>query len=161
MAPFEFTLCLVPQHFLLLAILSLLKEFFSDVKISPCHGNPLVVQWLGICASTAWGSVQSLAGKLRSYMPRGMTKKRKISECVCRMNRNIREKGKGYLAHTSFYPSYYLSLFSHRASLVAQTVKNLPAMWETWVWSLGWEDPLEKGMATHSNILAWRILWTV
>ena len=43
------------------------------------------------------------------------------------------------------------------ASLVAQAVKNLPAMWETWVWSLGWEDPLEEGMATHSNILAWRI----
>ena len=36
-------------------------------------------------------------------------------------------------------------------------VKNLPAMWETWVRSLGWEDPLEKGMATHSSILAWRI----
>ena len=36
-------------------------------------------------------------------------------------------------------------------------VKNLPAMWETWVQSLDWEDPLEKGMATHSNILAWRI----
>ena len=39
-------------------------------------------------------------------------------------------------------------------------VKNLPAMWETWVWSLGWEDPLEKGMATHSSTLAWRISWT-
>ena len=44
------------------------------------------------------------------------------------------------------------------ASLVAQMVKNLPAMWETWVGSLGWEDPLEEGMATHSSILAWRIL---
>ena len=43
------------------------------------------------------------------------------------------------------------------ASLVAQLVKNLPAMWETWVRSLGWEDPLEKGKATHSCILAWRI----
>ena len=43
------------------------------------------------------------------------------------------------------------------ASLVAQTVKNLPAMWETWVQSLGQEDPLEKGMATHSSILACRI----
>ena len=43
------------------------------------------------------------------------------------------------------------------ASLVAQMVKNLPAMQETWVWSLGWEDPLEKGMATHFSILAWRI----
>ena len=43
------------------------------------------------------------------------------------------------------------------ASLVAQIVKNPPAMWETWVRSLGWEDPLEEGMATHSSILAWRI----
>ena len=41
-----------------------------------------------------------------------------------------------------------------------QTMKNLPAMQETWVWSLGWEDPLEKEMATHSSILAWRIPWT-
>ena len=47
------------------------------------------------------------------------------------------------------------------ASLVAQLVKNLPAMRETWVPSLGWEDPLEKEMATHSSILAWRIPWTV
>ena len=46
------------------------------------------------------------------------------------------------------------------SSLVAQTVKNLPAMLETWFWSLGWEDPLEEGLATHSSILAWRILWT-
>ena len=46
------------------------------------------------------------------------------------------------------------------SSLVDQTVKNLPAMWETWVWSLGWEDLLEKGMATHSSITTWRIPWT-
>ena len=50
------------------------------------------------------------------------------------------------------YPLQY-----SQASLVAQRVKNLPAMWETWVGSLGWEDPLEKGTATRSNILAWRI----
>ena len=43
------------------------------------------------------------------------------------------------------------------ASLMVQIVKNLPARRETWVWSLGWEDPLEEGMATHSSILAWRI----
>ena len=43
---------------------------------------------------------------------------------------------------------------------MVQTVKNLPAMWETWVQSLGCEDPLEEGMATHSSILAWRIPWT-
>ena len=45
--------------------------------------------------------------------------------------------------------------------LMAQLVKNPPAMWETWVQSLGWEDPLEKGNATHSSILAWRIPWAV
>ena len=43
-------------------------------------------------------------------------------------------------------------------SLVAETVKHSPAVWKTWVQSLGWEDPLVEGMATHSSILAWRIL---
>ena len=47
------------------------------------------------------------------------------------------------------------------ASLVAQLVKNPSAMWETWVQFLGWEDPLEKGMAIHSSIPAWRNPWTV
>ena len=47
-----------------------------------------------------------------------------------------------------------------RASVVAQRLKCLPAMWETWVRSLGWEDPLEKEMATYSSILAWRTPWT-
>ena len=47
-----------------------------------------------------------------------------------------------------------------KLSQVAQMVKNLSAMLETWVPSLGWEDPLKKGMATHSSILAWEIPWT-
>ena len=49
--------------------------------------------------------------------------------------------------------------YPHRywTSLVAQLVKNLPAMWETWAQSLGWEDPLKKGKVTHSSILTWRI----
>ena len=46
------------------------------------------------------------------------------------------------------------------ASLVVQRLKHLPAMWQTWVQSLGWEDPLEKEMETHSSILAWKIPWT-
>ena len=49
------------------------------------------------------------------------------------------------------------SLVTFRASLLTQTVKNLPEMWETWVQSLGWEDPLEEGIITHVSILAWRI----
>ena len=59
---------------------------------------------------------------------------------------------------TPYVSDFYVILAT--ASLVTQTVKNLPAMWETWVRFLGWEDPLEKGKATHSSILAWRIPWT-
>ena len=58
-------------------------------------------------------------------------------------------EGTGYPLHYSW------------ASLLAQLVKNPPAMQETWVHSPGWEDPLEKGKPTHSSILAWKIPWTV
>ena len=65
----------------------------------------------------------------------------------------------------SILPNYiYKDLKGHTddlvASLVAQTIKNPPAMQETQVQSLGWEDPLKGGMATHSTILAWRMPWT-
>ena len=53
-----------------------------------------------------------------------------------------------------------LSCVLGKASLVAQLIKNPPAMWETWVRSLAWEDTLEKEMAIHSSILAWRMPWT-
>ena len=64
-------------------------------------------------------------------------------------------RGRGLSAAT-----FLVALVGFRASLVVQMVKNLPAMGETWVRSLGRGDPLEKGMATHSSILAWRIPWT-
>ena len=54
----------------------------------------------------------------------------------------------------------YTHTYIYGASPVAQMVKNLLAVWQTWVQSLGWEDPLEKGMATHTSVLAWRIPWT-
>ena len=57
--------------------------------------------------------------------------------------------------------TFLKALSPNTASFVAQLVKNLPARQGTWVHSLGWEDPLEKGKATHSSILAWRIPWTV
>ena len=67
-------------------------------------------------------------------------------------------------AHTHTHTRYNIQdldeLFSQYASLVAQRLKHLPAMRETWAQSLGPEDPLEKEMATHSSILAWRIPWT-
>ena len=65
------------------------------------------------------------------------------------------ESGRSAGEGTGFPPQYSW------ASLVAQLVKNLAAMQETWVQSLGWEDTQEKEKATHSNILAWRIPWTV
>ena len=60
------------------------------------------------------------------------------------------------------FPNLYIYMFGNLyvyiwASLMAQKIKNLPAVWETQARSLGWEDPLEKEMATHSGILAWRI----
>ena len=55
----------------------------------------------------------------------------------------------------------YINYVLIGAFLVAQLINNLPAMPETWVRSLGWEDPLEKETVTHSNILTWRIPWTV
>ena len=71
-----------------------------------------------------------------------------------------------YNKHFALVTSFCLSNTNLHAdgnmtSLVVQLVKNQPSMWETWVLFLGWEDPLEKGKATHSSILAWRIPWTV
>ena len=63
------------------------------------------------------------------------------------------------MAHS--YSWQKMSVLHHVSFPVAQLVKNLPAMRETWVQSLDWEDPLEKGKATHCSILAWRIPWTV
>ena len=71
-----------------------------------------------------------------------------------------------HLSHSVTYLASHILIgfcyfFLIWASLVAQLVKNLPAVWETWVQSLGWEDPLEEAKATHSSILAWRIPWTI
>ena len=63
--------------------------------------------------------------------------------------------------HFFLYTFFNMYIYTSWAPLVAQLVKNLPAMRETWVWFLGWEDTLEKQKSTHSSILAWRIPWTV
>ena len=74
----------------------------------------------------------------------------------CRRDRRRPEFQGCHSCFTMFL--YFLFQYAvHGASLVAQMVKNLPAVWETWVQSLGREVPLEEGMATHSSILAWRI----
>ena len=89
----------------------------------------------------------------------GLNSHRKAHLCLCQ----CQSPGPEPLAlwvMAIFPSSSYMGPPFYRASLVAQMVKNLPAMWETQVRSLSWEDPLEKEMATHSSILAWRIPWT-
>ena len=73
----------------------------------------------------------------------------------------------GFISHTRKYTTSIKTsiikdthIYKPGASLIAQSVKNLPAMQETWVLFLGWEDPLEKEMTIHSSILAWKIPWT-
>ena len=85
----------------------------------------------------------------------------------CKQPNQNQTKPKTHTTNSSITPSPKIFTYSHnipsyitRASLVAQTVKNLPLMQEAQVPSLGWEDPLEKEMAPHSNILTWRIPWT-
>ena len=94
---------------------------------------------MGVC--TFWGFPDSSVGKK--------------SACDARDPSSIpglgRSTGEGIR-----YPLQYSC-----TSLVAQLVKNTSVMWETWVQSLGWEDPLEKGKAAHSSILAWRIPWII
>ena len=83
-----------------------------------------------------------------------------INTSYCPENHEKQRKTNSLIPQTSVLASKIKLTSYMRAFLVVQMVKNLPAMQETWVWSLGWEDPLEKGMTTHSNILAWRIPWT-
>ena len=68
--------------------------------------------------------------------------------------------GVSVLEYSSIYTIFILFIYLFLSSLVAQKVKHPPAMWETGVQSLGWEDPLEKEKATHSSILAWKSPWT-
>ena len=107
-----------------------IKMFFCDHLLFPfcCFGNPKIV-FLGFPGSSAGKESTCNAGDPSSIPVSGRSPGERI----------------GYSLEYSW------------ASLVAQMVKNPPAMWETWVRSLGWEDLLEKGKATHHSILAWRI----
>ena len=73
-------------------------------------------------------------------------------------SRDITLPTKVRIVKAMFFP---VVVYGCGASLMVQLIKNPPAMQEFWVQSLGWEDPLEKGKVTHSNILAWRIPWTI
>ena len=92
------------------------------------------------------------------YLPIRIEKKIFIYIYICRVRYNCGFKHLlGILEHILMNKE---ELQYNSTSLIVQMIKNLPAMWETQVWSLGWEDPLAEETATHSNILAWRIPWT-
>ena len=83
-----------------------------------------------------------------------------FSQCMESDHYRVIPLGLAYLAARLNKMGGLMLLCCHQGSLVSQMVKNLPAVQEIWVGSLGWEDPLEKGMGTHSSILSWRIPWT-
>ena len=127
-------------------------------------GSSLVSWWLGLQASTTMARVQFLVRELRPHKPCSVTK------CVCVWGGGFpgSSAGKGSTSNagdSGLIPGSGRSLEEDIcsplqyswASLVAQMLKKLPAMWETWVQFLGWEDPLEDGVETHDNIHAWRI----
>ena len=111
---------------------NLAKEIEEDLNPGKEMGNSI-----SECSLRLSGSPVSSAGK-ESTCNAG-------NPCLIHESGRTPGEGIGYL----FQYSWNI--------LVFQMVKNLPAMWETWVRSLGWEDPLEEGMATHSSTLAWRI----
>ena len=119
----------------------------------PDHGNPLdkviTIQQIfqSLCASIIFMSIHFLMGFLQSSVAK---------ESACNEGDPGLIPGSGRPSPGVGYPLQY-----SWASPVAQLVKNPPAVWETWVQSPGWEDPLEKGKATHSSILAWKSPWTV
>ena len=84
-----------------------------------------------------------------------------FKDTVKKMKRKATEWEKSCNIYASIYTSFHIYKQCIWASFVAQLVTNSPAMQETWACSLGWEDPLEKGQATYSSILAWRIPQTV
>ena len=122
---------------------------------SPGEGNGYSLQYSDLENSTdgrVHGVTKSRA-QLSNFHLRGFPGSSVGKESTCNAGDPSSIPGSGRSPGEGLdYPLQY--------SLVVQTVKNLPSMWETWVRSLGWEDPLEEGMETQSSILAWRIPWT-
>ena len=92
-----------------------------------------------------------MTGELRSHMLHSVAKKTKINSKKERSKITLAVIYKVQFLLSIVLPITYTYLW---ASLASQMIKNLPAMWETWIRTLGWEDPLEEGMATHSSIAA-------
>ena len=124
-------------HFTLWSFLNLGSGVETCCSVTFIELNPLLLVPFSFISSSIWASLVLLTPGHQSFF--------KINSLSLCLPSNLK-----------FLPTFS----SQWASLVAQTVRNPPAMWTTCVQSLGWEDTLEKGMATRSSILAWRISWT-
>ena len=130
---------------------------------APCSSN-----FPGLLPShlAPWASISDCLPSSEQHEWAGGGQGWRAADFTIRLSENAEWGHTGYRTYSSvhfspmkIYLLVVLFLDIYWASLVAQMVKNPPAMHETWVQSLGWEDPLEKEMATHSSILAWRIPW--
>ena len=120
-----------------------------ELFLIPLNPQPLVKSNTTYFMNVWWMSIYNSESKIE-------TGSLKVNFCL-----STKHTHRHRICHILFAPTLNLKFIQcYISPLVAQKVKNLPAMQETQVWSLGWEDPLEEGMATYSSILAWRILWT-
>ena len=120
-----------------------------ELFLIPLNPQPLVKSNTKYFMNVWWMSIYNSESKIE-------TGSLKVNFCL-----STKHTHRHRICHILFAPTLNLKFIQcYISPLVAQKVKNLPAMQETQVWSLGWEDPLEEGMATYSSILAWRILWT-
>ena len=141
------------NNLILCCSLLLLPSIFPSIRVFSSE-SVLHIRW-----PKYWSFSFSIgpSKNIQEWFPLGFPHSSVGKESACKAGDSSSIPGSGRSAGEGIgYPLQYFW-----ASLVAQLVKNSPAMLEAWVQSLGWEEPLEKGKATHSSIMAWRIPWTV
>ena len=145
----------------------MVTPFANWVGPSPSHVHnlPEPKEWLdggSFMADGKWQFPRNFEGGISGNYPLNKTLGRYLSiyheGWALRRSNRVLEKMKNTSSEYFNLSSLYMFSFA-TGSLVAQMVKHLPTMWETQVWSLGWEEPLEKEMATYSSTLAWIIPW--
>ena len=146
-------LAMPSNHLILCRPLLLLPPIFPSIRVFS-NESALQIRWPNYWS---FNSASVLPMNSQGWFPLGLT------GLISLLSKTLSRVLSSTTVQKNQFFSTQLSLWSnchfHRASLVAQTVKCLPAMWETWVWSLVREDPSEKEMATHSSTLAWEIPW--